>query len=144
MYRGSRLAASFLLVLTGASVAAFALSVLPGRGSGGAWVVVPMAIAFAVAHFAALVGLARGAAWGRTLGLTIAEAGGGLSFAAVFAVALGADVGPAGASQATIAALFGWFAAMYALLGISVGRIQLTGWARRSHWWPTPLLRTAT
>ena len=144
MYRGSRLAASFLLVLTGASVAAFALSVLPGRLTGGAWVAVPVAISFAVAHFAALIGLSRGKAWARTLGITIAEVGGGLSFAAVFAVALGADVGPAGESQATIAALFGWFTAMYALLGVCVGRIQLTGWARRSHWWPTPLLRSAS
>lgn len=144
MYRGSRLAASFLLVLTGASVAAFALSVLPGRLSGGAWVAVPAAITFAVAHFAALVGLARGTRWARTLGITIAEAGGGLSLAAVFAVALGADAGSAGEGRVTIAALFGWFTAMYALLGISVGRIQLTGWARRSHWWPTPLLRSAS
>ena len=139
MYRGSRLAASFLFLLTGAPVAVLALGVLPGRVSGSAWVLVPVGVAFAVSHLVALIGLARGAAWARTLGVTIAEAGGGISFAAVIAVALGADVGTAEASQATSAALFGWFTAMYALLGVSVGRIQLTGWARRSYWWPTPL-----
>jgi hypothetical protein len=145
MYRGSRLAATFLLLLTGAPMAAIALGVLPGAiGSGGAWVVVPLAVAFAVVHFVALAGVARGRAWGRTLAVSIAEAGGGLSIAAVFAVVLGAGLfGAADGARASVAGLAAWMAAMYALLGISAGRIRLSGWSRRSHWWPTPLLRVA-
>lgn len=138
MYRGSRLAATFLLFLTGAPATAIALGVLPGAlGSGGAWVVVPLALAFAIAHFVALVGVARGRAWGRTLAVTLAEAGGGLAIAAAFAALLGASDG----SRGTLVGLALWTTAMYTLVGISAGRIRLTGWARRSAWWPTPLLR---
>jgi hypothetical protein len=138
MYRGSRLAATFLLFLTGAPATAIALGVLPGAiGSSGAWVVVPLALAFAIAHFVALVGVARGRAWGRTLAVTLAEAGGGLVIAAAFAALLGASDG----SRGTLVGLALWTTAMYALVGISAGRIRLTGWARRSAWWPTPLLR---
>jgi hypothetical protein len=144
MYRGSRLAASFLLLLTGAPAAALAFGVLPGAtGAGAAWVLVPLAVAFAVAHFVALVGVARGRSWGRTLAVSLAEAGGGLSFAAALAVLLGAGLFGAAADRATVFGLAAWMTAMYALLGISAGRIQLVGWSRRSQWWPTPLLRVA-
>lgn len=139
MYRGSRLAATFLLLLTGAAAAAISLAVLPGVvGVGGAWVLVPLALAFAIAHFAALLGLARGRAWGRTLAVSVAEAGGGLSIAAAFAVLLGPVDGGA---RTTLFGLALWATAVYALLGVSAGRIRLTGWARRSAWWPNPLLR---
>ena len=97
MYRGSRLVASFLLILTGAPMTALALGVLPGATfSGGAWVVVPLAVAFGVAHFVALGGMVVGRAWGRTLAVGLAEAGGGISIAAAIAVLLGAD--PLGAA----------------------------------------------
>jgi hypothetical protein len=138
MYRGSRLAATFLLLLTGAPAVAASLAVLPGVvGSGGPWILVPLALAFGIAHFVALAGVARGRAWGRTLAVSLAEAGGGLSIAAAFAVLLGAGDG----ARATLFGLAVWTTAMYALLGISAGRIRLTGWARRSAWWPNPLLR---
>lgn len=144
MYRGSRLVASFLLILTGAPMTALALGVLPGATfPGGAWVVVPLAVAFGVAHFVALGGMVVGRAWGRTLAVGLAEAGGGISIAAAIAVLLGADpLGAAGGPETGLG-LAAWMTAMYALLGISAGRIRLTGWARRSRWWPTPLLRVA-
>ncbi|HET9457827.1 MAG TPA: hypothetical protein VFO78_10825 [Candidatus Limnocylindrales bacterium] len=144
MYRGSRLVASFLLILTGAPMTALALGVLAGATfPGGAWVVVPLAVAFGVAHFVALGGMVVGRAWGRTLAVGLAEAGGGISIAAAIAVLLGADpLGAAGGPETGLG-LAAWMTAMYALLGISAGRIRLTGWARRSRWWPTPLLRVA-
>jgi hypothetical protein len=144
MYRGSRLAASFLLILTGAPMTAMALGVLPGAmGAGGAWVVVPLAVAFGVAHFVALGGIARGKAWGRTLAVSLAEAGGGMSIAAAVAVLLGADILGAAGGRETALGLATWMTALYALLGVSAGRIRLSGWARRSRWWPAPLLRAA-
>ena len=140
MYRGSRLAASFLLFLTGSAVTAIGFGVAPSAG-GLAPILVTLIAVFGIAHFVALFGIAGGRAWGRTLAVTIAEAGGGLSIAAAFAALLGG--GPFGASvdRATIVGLALWMTAMYALVGVSAGRIELAGWAHRSHWWPTPLLR---
>jgi hypothetical protein len=140
MYRGSRLAASFFLLLTGGAATAFALGVLPAA-SGQSRVLVAAAVAFGLAHFVALFGLGRGRAWARTLTVTIAEAGGGLAIAAAFAVVLGGSTFGASTDRATVFGVALWTAAMYALVGISAGRIELAGWARRSHWWPTPLLR---
>lgn len=138
MYRGSRLAASFLLFLTGTAVAAVSLAVVPGLiGATGSWVVVVAAVALSIAHFVALVGVARGRAWGRDLAVSVAEAGGGVSVAALIAIALGADplgIGPGVAS---------WSLALYVLLGAAAGRVRLSGWSRRSRWWPAPLLRIA-
>ncbi len=97
--------------------------------------------------FVALVGVARGLAWGRTLALTVAESGGGLAIAAAVALLLGAapfaasSPLPGDAIRADAAGLIAWMVAMYGLLGISVGRIRLGGWRRSSHWWPAPLLR---
>ena len=55
MYRGSRLAATFLLLLTGAPMAAIALGVLPGAiGSGGAYAQAAAALAAAPEPAAAL------------------------------------------------------------------------------------------
>lgn len=144
MYRGTRLAASFILVLTGAATAAIAVGVLPGAvPSGGAWIAVVLAIAFAAAHVAALVGVAAGRSWGRSLGLSVAESGGGLAFAGIAALLLGAD--PLSAADVPTALGFGaWMLAMYLLLGVAVGRIRLVGWSRRSSWWPGPLLRVAS
>jgi hypothetical protein len=142
MYRGSRLLASFFLLLTGASMLAIGLGVLPGLiGPGSGWVLVALTVAFAVVHFVALVGMARGRSWGRTLAVGIAEFGGGLAIAAVFALALGANLFGTADGRATVFGLAAWTTAMYALLGIMAGRIRFTGWARRSQWWPTPLLR---
>jgi hypothetical protein len=142
MYRGSRLAAMFLLLLTGAPMAAIGLGLLPGAiAPGSGWVLVPLAVAFAVAHFVALVGIARGRAWARTLAISVAEFGGGLSIAAAVAVLLGASLFGAAEAMATVFGLAAWMTTMYALVGITAGRIQLAGWARRSHWWPNPLLR---
>ena len=54
MYRGSRLAASFLLVLTGLTATAVALLVLPPvvGATGSRWLT-PIVLAFAILHFAA-------------------------------------------------------------------------------------------
>ena len=136
MYRGSRLVASFLLFLTGSAVTAFGLGVLPAAiGPGGAWILVPLVVAYGIAHFVALAGIARGRAWGRELAVSIAEAGGGIAIAGLFAILLGADPFSVGAG------LLAWNVAMYALLGLSAGRITFAGWRRRSNWWPSPLLR---
>jgi hypothetical protein len=145
MYRGSRLAASFLLFLTGAAATAVGFGVLPTLVGPGAWPLAALAVAFGIAHFVALFGLARGRESGRTLAVTIAEIGGGLSFAAFFAIALGANPfagSPLPAEQALAngTGLVAWSLAMYLLLGISAGRIRFQGWSRRSAWWPTPLL----
>jgi hypothetical protein len=139
MYRGSRLAASFLLFLTGSAATAIGLDVAPAA-VGGAWPLALLVIVFGVAHFAALFGIARGREWGRQLAITIAEIGGGVSFAGLFAIALGANPF-GGQSVANGTGLVAWTLAMYLLLGISAGRVQFDGWRRRSAWWPTPLLR---
>ena len=140
MYRGSRLAASFLLFLTGSAATAIGFGVAPAA-VGGAWPLALLAIVFGIAHFVALFGLARGREWGRQLAVTIAEIGGGVSFAALIAIAMGAN--PLGASTGNGAGLVAWSLAMYLLLGISAGRVRFDGWQRRSAWWPTPLLRIA-
>ena len=138
MYRGSRLAAGFLLFLTGTAVAIVSVGVLPGViGPHGPWVAIALAMALAIAHFVALAGVARGRAWGRDLAVSLAEAAGGLAVAALIAMALGADPLRAGAGFAA------WMLSLYALLGIAAGRVRLTGWSRRSRWWPGPLLRIA-
>ena len=87
MYRGSRLAASFLLFLTGSAATAIALGVAPAA-VGGAWPLALLVIVFGIAHFVALFGIARGREWGRQLAITIAEIGGGVSFAGLVAIAL--------------------------------------------------------
>ncbi|MFL5749813.1 MAG: hypothetical protein ACJ767_04235 [Chloroflexota bacterium] len=145
MYRGSRLAASFLLFLTGSAATAIGLGVAP-KAVGNAWLLALLVVAFGIAHVVALVGIARGRAWGRTLAVTIAQLGGGISFAALVAIAMGANpfVGsalPPEQALANGAGLVAWSLAMYLLLGIAAGRVRLEGWSRRSAWWPTPLLR---
>ena len=145
MYRGSRLAASFLLVLTGSAVITLGLAVLPRSiGPDGAWILVPLVVSFGIAHFVALSGIARGRTWGRELAVTLAEAGGGLAIASLVAMLLGADpvsvaASPHGRPDGLGLAL--WTLAMYALLALSAGRIHVAGWRRRSNWWPAPLLR---
>jgi hypothetical protein len=136
MYRGSRLAASFLLVLTGTAATAIGFGVAPGL-VGAAWPIAFVGIAF---------GIARAREWGRTLTLTIAQIGGGLAFATLFAIALGANpfsgsTLPAQQALANGTGLVAWSLAMYTLLGISAGRVRFEGWSRRSAWWPAPLLR---
>ena len=92
MYRGSRLAASFLLFLTASAVFTLGLAVLSGAiGPDGTWVFVPLVVSFGIAHFVALGGIARGRTWGRELVVTLAEAGGGLTIASLVAMLLGAD-----------------------------------------------------
>jgi hypothetical protein len=143
MYRGSRLAASFLLFLTGSAATAIGFGVAPSAG-GIAPILVTLIAVFGIAHFAALFGLARGREWGRQLAVTIAEIGGGFSFAAIVAIALGAHPFSSAAvpvAQTNSLGLAAWSLAMYLLLGISAGRIRFEGWQRRSAWWPTPLLR---
>src|SRR4051794_13946409 len=91
MYRGSRLAASFLLVLTGLGATAVALIVVPPAVSRGvAWWLVPAAVAGAVLHFVALAGIARRRDWGRNLAVFVAEIGGGLAFVGAIAIVVGA------------------------------------------------------
>ncbi len=137
MYRGSRLAASFLLFLTGFAVLAVGFTVIPAVAvrPGSAWVLVPLVIAFGVVHLVALVGLVRGRSWARDLAVSIAEAGGGIAIAAGIALALGANLIwststlPADVARAEAAGLVAWFVGLYALLGISAGRIRFDGWA---------------
>jgi hypothetical protein len=145
MYRGSRLAASFLLFLTGSAATAIGFGVAPSA-VGGAWPLAALAVVFGIAHFVALFGIARAREWGRTLAVTIAEIGGGVSFAALVAIALGANPFAGSSIPGALAngtGLVAWTLAMYLLLGISAGRIRFEGWQRRSAWWPTPLLRVA-
>jgi hypothetical protein len=147
MYRGSRLAASFLLFLTGTAVLAVAALVLPDAVTpDGIWAVIPLAFAFGIAHLVALVGLVRGQAWARDLAVSIAEGGGGIAIAAAVAVAMGAKLPSASgalsaADRSGAVGLLLWFVGLYALLGLSAGRVRFAGWRRRSLWWPTPLLR---
>ena len=134
MYRGSRLAASFLLVLTGFAATAAALFVVPPAvGDTGARLVIPVSIAFAILHFAALVGVYRGRDWGRNLAVFIAEIGGGLAILAVIATTVGAH--PFGPDSLTGLGFVGWSAAVYALLGVAAGRVpvlsRLTGIERQ-------------
>jgi hypothetical protein len=124
MYRGSRLAASFLLVLTGFAVLAIALFTLPAAVShGAAWWIVPLGIAAGILHFAALVGITRGRDWGRSLAVLIAEVGGGIAILGAVALLIGAH--PFGSSSATGVGLLGWSLGVYALLGIAAGRIPV-------------------
>lgn len=124
MYRGSRLAASFLLVLTGFAASAIALFVVPsGLGAGdGRWLI-PVTLLFAVGHWAALVGVARGGDWGRNLAVFVAEVGGGLTILAAVALLTGAQ--PFGTDAAAGPGLVAWGAAVYALLGIAAGRVPV-------------------
>jgi hypothetical protein len=147
MYRGSRLAASFLLFLTGSAVTAIGFGVAP-TAVGGAWAVAALVVTFGIAHFVALVGISRAREWGRTLAVTISEIGGGISFAALIAIAMGANPFassslPQAQAHANGTGLVAWTLAMYLLLGISAGRVRFAGWSRRSAWWPTPLLRVS-
>jgi hypothetical protein len=120
MYRGSRLAASFLLVLTGLAVSAIALFVLPHTG---APLLVVAGIVAAILHFAALVGIARGRDWGRNLAVFVAEIGGGVAILGAVALLTGAK--PFGASSSSDIGLILWTAAVYALLGIAAGRVPV-------------------
>jgi peptidoglycan/LPS O-acetylase OafA/YrhL len=125
MYRGSRLAASFLLVLTGLAATAFALFVAPPAlaDRAGRWLI-PVAGLFAVGHFAALVGVARGRDWGRTLAVFVAELGGGLAILGGIALVTGAR--PFGGDAAGPGVVV-FAASVYALLGIAAGRVPVVG-----------------
>jgi hypothetical protein len=124
MYRGSRLAAAFLLVLTGLASGATALFVVPrGVDHGLAWPVVPLAILGAVLHFVALVGLARGRDWGRNLAVFIAELGGGIAVLGAVTILTGAR--PFGGDTGSGLGLIVWTAGVYALLGIAAGRVPV-------------------
>ncbi|HEY7968568.1 MAG TPA: hypothetical protein VID95_01155 [Candidatus Limnocylindrales bacterium] len=124
MYRGSRLAASFLLVLTGLTATAVGLLVLPPIvGAGGSRWLTPMVLAFAVLHFAALVGIYRGRDWGRNLAVFVAELGGGVAILGAISLLTGAH--PFGADSANGLGLIAWSAGVYALLGIAAGRIPV-------------------
>ena len=92
MYRGSRLAASFLLFLTGSAATAIGLGVVAALVGPNGWPLAALAIAFGIAHFVALFGIARAREWGRTLDPDHRpEPRGGVSFAALFAIAIGAN-----------------------------------------------------
>ena len=126
MYRGSRLAASFLLILTGLGAGALALFVVPpafGDGDGAGRWLIPAAIVFAVGHFAALVGVYRGRDWGRNLTVFIAEFGGGLAILGAIALLTGAR--PFGSEASAGPGPVAWTAGVYALLGIAAGRVPV-------------------
>ena len=124
MYRGSRLAASFLLVLTGLAASAIALFLIPPAlgGGNGRWTI-PIAILFAIGHWAALVGVARRRDWGRNLAVFVAELGGGLAIMGGVALLVGGR--PFGADAAAGPGLVAWTAAVYAVLGIAAGRVPV-------------------
>ena len=124
MYRGSRLAAAFLLLLTGLAASAIALFVIPPAlgGGNGRWVI-PIALLFAIGHWAALVGVARRRDWGRNLAVFVAELGGGLATMGGVAFLVGAR--PFGADVAAGPGLIAWTAVIYAVLGIAAGRVPV-------------------
>jgi hypothetical protein len=125
MYRGSRLAASFLLILTGFGATAAALFVVPpvvAEGPG-RWAI-PVGFVFAIGHWAAVVGIYRARDWGRSLAVFIAELGGGLAVLGAVALLTGArpfGADPAGAGPGLVL----WGAALYTLLGIVAGRVPV-------------------
>ena len=122
MYRGSRLAASFLLAVTGLAALAIALFALPAGQAGGR-LLVPFGVAFAIAHFVAIGGVALGRDWGRNLAVFVAEIGGGIAILGAVSLIVGSNSfglrGPAGPG------LVAWAAAIYALLGIAAGRVPV-------------------
>jgi hypothetical protein len=124
MYRGSRLAASFLLVLTGLASRAVALFVLPPAvtDTGARWLV-PVAVVFAALHLAALIGVGRGRDWGRNLAVFLAEFGGGLAILGGIAMVVGAR--PFGPDVASSIGFVASVAIVYALLGIAAGRVPV-------------------
>lgn len=124
MYRGSRLAASFLLVLTGLAASAIALLVVPVAvgGGGGRWLI-PTAGVFAILHFAALVGIGRGRDWGRNIAVFVAEMGGGLAIVGAVALATGGH--PFGSSSGQGLGFVAFAAGVYALLGTAAGRVPV-------------------
>ena len=124
MFRGSRLAATFLLVLTGLAVSAIALLVLrPALGdTAGRWLI-PVAIVFAIGHWAALIGVARSRDWGRTVAVFVAELGGGLAILGGIALLVGAR--PFGAEAAAGPGIVVWTATVYSLLGMAAGRVPV-------------------
>ena len=124
MYRGSRLATSFLLFVTGLATLAIALFVVPPAvAPGSGWVVAPIALAYAIAHFVALGGVARGRDWGRNLAVFVAEIGGGIAILGGIALLVGAN--PFGHDPAAGPGLVAWTAAVYPLLGIAAGRVPV-------------------
>ena len=123
MYRGSRLAASFLLILTGFAAGAVALFVVPPAATGPAGWLIPVGLAFAIGHWAALVGIYRARDWGRNLAVFVAELGGGLAILGAVALVTGAH--PFGAGSAAGPGLVAWGAALYTLLGIVAGRVPV-------------------
>jgi hypothetical protein len=143
MYRGSRLAASFLLFLTGSAVLALGLGVMPRAiGPGGAWILVPIVVAFGVAHFLALAGIALGRGWGRELAVSIAEIGGGIAIASLVPLVLGADPFTA-TTRGDGLGFVAWMIGMYALLGVSAGRTRLGDGPRPSRRPTSQLLRAS-
>jgi len=124
MYRGSRLAATFLLVLTGFAASATAIFVIPAAIADGPrrWAI-PVAVLFAIGHWAAIIGLARARDWGRNLAVFVAEIGGGLAILGGVALLVGPR--PFGADAAAGPGAVAWTAAVYALLGIAAGRVPM-------------------
>ena len=131
MYRGSRLAASFLLFLTGSATTAIGLGVAPAA-VGGAWPLALLVIVFGIAHFVALFGIARGREWGRQLAITIAEIGGGVLVRRPGRDRPRREIRSAASRSRTARASSRWTLAMYLLLGISAGRVRFDGWQRRA------------
>jgi len=124
MYRGSRLAASFLLTTTGLAALAIALFVLPAiAGHGSGRLLIPVGLAFAIAHFVALAGIATGRDWGRNLAVFVAEIGGGVAILAAVSLVVGAN--PFGPNATAGPGLVAWAAAVYALLGMAAGRVPV-------------------
>jgi len=124
MYRGSRLAASFLLVPTGLAASAIALFVVPHTvGDGPTRWAMPVAIAFAIGHWAALAGIVRGRDWGRNLAVLVGELGGGLAILAGVALLVGA--GSFGTKIADGPGLAAWMLGVYTLLAIAAGRVPV-------------------
>ena len=124
MYRGSRLAASFLLVMIGFAATAVAVAVAPRAGANpiGGWLA-PAAIVFALGHWIALAGVARNRDWGRNLAVFLAELGGGLAILAAVSVVTGGR--PFGAAAPDALAFAAWVGAVYAILGVAAGRVPV-------------------
>ena len=123
MYRGSRLAASFLLILTGFAAGAVALFVVPPAATGAAGWLIPVGLAFAIGHWAALVGISGPATGAATWPSSSPSSAAGWRSSGPSRSLTGAH--PFGAGSAAGPGLVAWGAALYTLLGIVAGRVPV-------------------
>jgi hypothetical protein len=128
--RGTRGFAAVVLVLTAAIVLAIAGFVLPSSDLGRlalSWLI-PLAIAFGIAHLVAVVALLRRRSWAASLTLYLAAIGIGVAAFGLLLARAGVD--PFGGSAAGVAGLLVWLigswlvAARFALRGMAAPEVR--------------------